>query len=184
MTPEIRKVVKADDIASILIEMPFDGWQEIGDAPKWDPRNRETADHSIPYVVARSLIDGDIYMDSFTKQKYMDPAARRLMAATVVRPNADFKWTGRARLTVRTKSGQEFMKETSVRVNTPMTHDEIIAKFHRACAYQGVANEQRDRALEQWGNLHAVKDIAEPMQTLATFGRSRPLWDMTPARVS
>ena len=49
---------------------------EISDPPRWDPRNRETADHSMPYNVARGLIEGDVYIDSFTKEKYMDPKAR------------------------------------------------------------------------------------------------------------
>ena len=31
------------------------------------------------------------------------------------------------------------------------------------------------KALEQWWNLAAIKDIAEPMHTLATFGRPLPL---------
>jgi 2-methylcitrate dehydratase len=180
LTPEIRKLTKADDITSILIEMPFGVWQEIGDPPKWDPRNRETADHSLPYIVARSLIDGDIYMDSFAKEKYMDPAARRLMEVTIARPNPDS--STRSRLTVGTKTGGVLVKETFAR-NTPMTHDEVITKFNRACAYQHVTNDQRDRAREQWANLRAIKDIAEPMQTLAKFGQTRPLSDRTPPRV-
>lgn len=183
LTPEIQKLTKVENITSIIIEMPFGGWQEIGDPPKWDPRNRETADHSIPYVVVRSLMDGDIYMDSFAKEKYMDPAARRLMEVTIVRPNPDFKYCGRARLTVGTKTGATIMKETFVHGNTPMTHEEIITKFNRACAYQHVTNDQGDRAREQWANLRAVKDIAEPMQTLAKFGQARPLSDRTPPRV-
>jgi 2-methylcitrate dehydratase len=72
ITPAIKKWTKAEDIASIYVELPFDGWQETADPPKWDPRNRETADHSMPYVIARALIDGKIYVDSFTPELYMD----------------------------------------------------------------------------------------------------------------
>jgi 2-methylcitrate dehydratase len=70
----MRAWTKADEIASIQYDMNDLG--EISDAPKWDPRNRETADHSTPYILARALIDGDIYMDSFKPEKFMDPVAR------------------------------------------------------------------------------------------------------------
>ena len=34
---------------------------EIGSEPaKWDPQTRETADHSLPYIFARALVDGPI----------------------------------------------------------------------------------------------------------------------------
>lgn len=193
LTPLIRKEVKAEDIASILIEMAFGGWQEIGDPPKFDPQNRETADHSIAYVVARYLIDGDIYMDSFTREKYMDPAAKALLAVTTIRPNPE-KTGGHPRLTVTTKSGKVVTKEfTGVpgtppgdmrgRANTPMTHDETIKKYNRACAYHKMTDDQRDKTRELWANLRAVKDIAEPMQALAKFGQSRPLSDRTPPQI-
>ena len=56
-----------------------------------------------------------------------------------------------------------------------MSDDDITNKFKRACAYRHVDDAQRDKALAQWWNLSAVKDIAEPMRTLATFGKPLPL---------
>src|SRR5262249_31718237 len=61
--PQFKAWTKPEDVTSIEIEMAFGGWQEIADPPKWDPRNRETADHSLPYMVARALMDGEIYLD-------------------------------------------------------------------------------------------------------------------------
>lgn len=179
LIPAFKAWTKPDDISSILIELPYSWWQELADPPKWDPQNRETADHSIPCVVARALIDGEIYIDSFSQEKIMDPALRRLMAATKVRSNTDsaagLSLVGATRLTVRTKTGGELVKEAPLDSNTPMTRQEIVAKFDRVCAFRLVTNTQRDRAREQWLNLHALPDIAEPMRTLANFGRPRPL---------
>jgi len=175
LIPAIREWAKADDIASIRVDFPFDVWMEIGDPPKWDPRNRETADHSIAYVLSRVLIDGEIYLDSFTPEKIMDPVVRRLMEKVTVRPDPNFTYQGQVRLTVRTKTGGELIKESAIHSATPMTHEEIIAKFNRVCAFKRVADEQRDRALAQWSNLRAVKDFAEPMRTLAKFGKPLPL---------
>ena len=76
---------------------------------------------------------------------------------------------------MRTKTGGELVKETLVRLNTPMTRQEIIAKFNRVCAFMSVSDEQRDRARGEWSNLRAVRDIAEPIRALAHFGRPLPL---------
>jgi 2-methylcitrate dehydratase len=175
LTPAIKAWTKPEDIASIYIELPFDGWQETADPPKWDPRNHETADHSMPYVVARALMDGEIYLDSYTTQKFMDSAVRQLMEKITSGPNYDYTYQGEVRLTVLTKSGRKLVKETLVHMATPMTHQDIIAKFNRVCTFRSVSDQQRDRAREQWLNLREVPDIAEPMQTLANFGKPLPL---------
>jgi 2-methylcitrate dehydratase len=181
--PQIRAWTRAEDIASIQHEMPYFGWQEIADPPKWDPRNHETADHSIPYLLARALIDGEIYLGSFTPEKIQDPAVRELMAKITVRPNVGWRGNAPARITVRTKSGDEKSWDSigglriarPGQIDTPMSDDEIHAKFDRACAFMSVADEQRDRAKAEWSNLQAVPDIAGPMRTMAKFGRPLPL---------
>ena len=60
-------------------------------------------------------------------------------------------------------------------MGSPVTHDEIVAKFNRVFAFMQVSDAQRERAFEQWSNLRAVDDIAEPMRNLARFGRPAPL---------
>jgi 2-methylcitrate dehydratase len=170
LIPDIRKFTKAEDIASIYIELPNDGWLETADPPKWDPRNRETADHSMPYVVARALIDGEIYLDSFTEAKFMDPAARQLMGKITAGSDPSYTYQGEARLTVVTKSGQELVKETRVHMATPMSHQEIIDKSNRVCAFRSIPDRQRDHARELWLGLDKVHDIAEPLAALANIG--------------
>jgi 2-methylcitrate dehydratase len=46
VVPEITAWTKAEDISAIQIEMSRLGALEIGEPAKWDPRNRETADHN------------------------------------------------------------------------------------------------------------------------------------------
>jgi len=175
LTPQIRAWTRADDIASIYVQLPRDGWLETADPPKWDPRNRETADHSTPYVIAVALIDGDVYLDSFTPKRVQDPLVRQLMEKITVGPDPSLAYQGAARLTVRTKTGGELVKETLVRLNTPMTRQEMVAKFDRVCAFMSVSDEQKERSRAEWSNLLAVRDIAEPIRALAHFGRPLPL---------
>ena len=179
LIPAFRAWTKPEDISSIVVELPYSWAKELGDPPKWDPQNRETADHSIPCVVARALIDGEIYLDSFSREKFMDPAVRRLMSITTVRPNtsseAGLSLAGTTRLIVRTKTGGELAKEIGLDANTPMTHQDLVEKFHRVCTFRHVENAQRDQSRDQWLNLRGVQDIAEPLRTLAKFGQPLPL---------
>jgi 2-methylcitrate dehydratase len=180
LIPEMRAWTKVDEIASIQYDMNDLG--EISDAPKWDPRNRETADHSMPYILARALIDGDIYMDSFKPEKFMDPVARALMDKMTFGQVDGWNGLGPARITIRKKSGEERTWDTynGVRVLTMadyphLTDEEVAAKFNRASTYHKMDNAQRDRARAIWGNLREVKDIGEAIQTLAKFGNPRAL---------
>jgi 2-methylcitrate dehydratase len=183
LIPQIRQWTKAEDIESIRYEMPFTNWQEIADPPKFDPRNRETADHSMPYMLARAIIDGEIYLNSFTKEKYMDPACRQLMAKMKFYPNAE--WTGNApaRVTIRKITGEEKSWDSyngvrhspAGQVNTPMTDDEINAKFDRISTYFSIDPAQPDRARKTWANITDLNNIGLAIATLAKFGKPQPL---------
>jgi hypothetical protein len=83
---------------------------------------------------------------------------------------------------VRKKSGEErvFMGKPV----PPMSHEELIQKYNRLSDFMQISPEQRERARAQWMNLRGVKDIAEAMAAIASFGRPKPLSDRTPARIS
>ena len=182
IAPSLIAWAKPEEIASMEVQFHYFGWQEISDPPKWDPRNRETADHSMPYNIARHLIDKQIYLDSFTKEKYMDPKARELMNKITIRPVRDRSVGDGTVVTVRKKSGEERVFQGAA--VPPMSRDELIQKYNRLADFMQVSKEQRERAREQWMNLRACKDIGEAMQTIAKFGQPKPLSDRSPARIS
>lgn len=186
LIPDLLAWTGPNDIESIHYDMTLSNWEEVGSAPKWDPRNRETADHSIPYVIARSLLDGKpIYLDAFTPEKYpfRDPEVRALMDRIVLSPVRGWGGLGTARITVRKKNGQTRYWDTYDGSRNPtladyrklMSEKDIIDKFNRACDYKQVSTRQREQALAQWSNLTAVKDISDAVRTLARFGESQPL---------
>jgi 2-methylcitrate dehydratase len=185
LLPEIRGWTRVEEIESIQYDMTSDNWQEVGSAPKWDPHNRETADHSLPYLFARGFLDGDIYLDSFTQEKLMDGKVRDLMSKMTLGPVASWRGLGTGRLTIRKTSGETKYWDTlggsrdprleDYRRNVNMTDEEIARKFDRACAYMQVSSAQRDRARATWGNLRELNDIGEAIRTLAIFGQPRSL---------
>jgi 2-methylcitrate dehydratase len=185
LIPEIRAWTKPEEIEAIQYDMTFGDWQECGSNPKWDPRNRDTADHSIPYVLARALIEGPGYtgLGAFTPEKLADPVARALMAKMTLGPVAEWRGNGTARVTIRKSNGEQKSFDTYGGNRDPripddyprMTDADITNKFNRVCAFRQVTDAQRDRARQVWGNLRAVKDIGDAIRTLATFGKPLPL---------
>jgi 2-methylcitrate dehydratase len=50
----------------------------------WHPISRETADHSLPYIVAAAVLDGYVRTDSFDPDRVHEPARRRFLEDKVV----------------------------------------------------------------------------------------------------
>ncbi|HWH58855.1 MAG TPA: MmgE/PrpD family protein [Terriglobales bacterium] len=174
----LRAWAKADEIAALELENTYYSWQEICDPPKWDPQNRETADHSFPYNIARGILDGYIYFDSFFRDKYTDPKVRELMAKITVRPNPTLGFNQVA-LKVRKKSGEE--RTFVAKPEPPFRNDEIEAKFKKSADFFKIKNS--DQIMRTWMNLHDLKDIGEAMAVVAKFDGYAPrsLSDMSPS---
>ena len=74
---ELRSQVPAEQIAAIRLRTYRAAVRSAATDPqKWDPQTRETADHSIPYLVATALQDGAVTPASFTNERI----------ASIVRP--------------------------------------------------------------------------------------------------
>jgi 2-methylcitrate dehydratase len=72
---ELLPQIKLDDIAAIEVSTYHFAWFEIGSgAEKWQPTTRETADHSMPYVIAAVLIDG-AYTDAIFESELISGSA-------------------------------------------------------------------------------------------------------------
>ncbi len=77
---KLRERIPVDQIEKIFVKTFTVSYRIIvKDPEKWDPKTRETADHSLPYIVARTLIDGKIWIDSFTIEKVLAQDVRELM---------------------------------------------------------------------------------------------------------
>ena len=74
---ELHSQVSPEAIAAIHLELP-DGLflRAVHEPEKWIPQTRETADHSIPYLVAVALHDGVVTLpvstrNGFTTRRYV-----------------------------------------------------------------------------------------------------------------
>src|SRR5262249_56900764 len=98
-------------IEAIEVKMYAMAHSEIGSEPaKWDPQTRETADHSLPYMLAVALVDGRITPASFEPKRFLDPSLRPLMNPIRVVENAEltrrFPAELPSQIDVKTRSGR------------------------------------------------------------------------------
>ncbi|MEX3939341.1 MmgE/PrpD family protein [Paraburkholderia sp. BR10937] len=72
-----KQVGDLDRIVSMEIRTSHEGYFSAGmDPQKWAPETSETADHSLPYVTARAMFDGDISLASYRPEALHDPKIR------------------------------------------------------------------------------------------------------------
>ena len=134
---ELREKIAPEAIAGIEVFTSTFTKFEIGSEPeKWDPQTRETADHSLPYILARALVDGPITVASFADEAVRDPALRPLMAKIKVTVDEDIDAAAAERVIMRVAVTLEDGTTEQVEVvnplgdpRNPMNDDDIAAKF-------------------------------------------------------
>lgn len=53
----------------------------------WEPHSRETADHSLPYIVTAAILEGNIDASSFEPQRVLEPSRRQFLRRVKVFPD-------------------------------------------------------------------------------------------------
>ncbi len=77
-------------IKGVVIESHDASVDIIGSEPeKWKPQTRETADHSLPYITAIALIDGEVTDRQFGPERFKDPEVWKFLENVKVERNAE-----------------------------------------------------------------------------------------------
>lgn len=86
-----KEIGSPDRIATLEVATTARGYEQAGrDREKWTPQNRDTADHSLPYLTARALIDGDITNESYAAERLHDSRSLALMQKIIVKEDPAF----------------------------------------------------------------------------------------------
>src|SRR5438045_1352822 len=77
-------------VKSMTIESHDASVDIIGSEPeKWKPETRETADHSLPYITAIALIDGEVTEAQFQPGRFADPSIWKFLENVRVERSAE-----------------------------------------------------------------------------------------------
>jgi len=152
---QIRSLARAADILS--------------DPSKYDPHTRETADHSLPYVIAAALVERQVTPAQFTAEKIMDPAIRAQLkkVEVVADPEIEkvFPALQRVLVNIKATDGRVFSRQLDFPKGdprNPLTDQELEEKF--AALAEGVLSTGAQTKLKDaiW-NLENADSISKVM---------------------
>ncbi len=154
----IRSLARAADILS--------------DPSKYDPHTKETADHSLPYVIAAALVDRQVTPAQFTMEKIMDPTIRAQLKKVVVVADPEiekvFPALQRVVVTICTTDGKEFTKQLDYPKGdprNPLSDREIEEKFS-ALAGPIMSKAAQKKAMKAVWDLEKLESVSELMTLL------------------
>jgi 2-methylcitrate dehydratase len=160
---QIRSLARAADILS--------------DPSKYDPHTKETADHSLPYVIAAALVDRQVTPAQFTTEKIMDPRIRSQLnkVEVVADPEIEKVFPALQRVIVHidTTDGRSFDKQLDYPKGdprNPLSESELEEKFE-ALADGVLSGAAQQRVKDAVWNLERVGSVSELMALMEADAR-------------
>ena len=156
------------DIKSIRIKTFDAAYKIIGSGTeKWNPKTRETADHSLPYCVAVALMDGDVSLKQFSERRLRDKKLHNLIQKVRVLKDKDldrqYPEAMPNLIEIIAKGGRQFSKKIAYpkgHAKNLMTDQEVEAKF--LSLVEGLVSvKDVDRILSAVWGLEKVRNIKE-----------------------
>ena len=143
-----------------------------GDPTRWRPATRETADHSLPYVVACALRYGAVNVSHFDDEVVQESAMADLMDRVSVELDQECEaaWPGATLniVTVETTDGRTHTARVGRHLGhpeRPMSDEDIAGKF-RGLTRGLLTRSQQDEALGTLWRLDDEEDLWDVMRLL------------------
>jgi 2-methylcitrate dehydratase len=162
---QIRSLARAADILS--------------DPSKYDPHTKETADHSLPYVIAAALAERQVTPAQFEMKKIMDPTIRAQLrkVEVVADPEIEkvFPALQRVIVNITSTDGRSFTKQLDYPKGdprNPLGDAEIEEKF--SALAEGVLSPGAQKRLKDaiW-NLEKIGSVSKLMALMKADVRAR-----------
>jgi 2-methylcitrate dehydratase len=171
---EFRRRFGAATLESADISTYWSAWHETGsEAAKWDPRTRETADHSMPYVFVKAFQTGALEVSAFEPGEYLDPAVRKEMDKVSVLVDDDLEAKFPDVIVMRATACTTDGREHSVEIvnprgheENPVTSDEVAAKFLRLTT-PGYGEQRARGILASWSAIAGARRVSDAIDLLA-----------------
>jgi 2-methylcitrate dehydratase len=142
-----------DNVTKIQIRSLARAADILSDPSKYDPHTKETADHSLPYVIAAALVDRQVTPAQFEMAKIMDPTIRAQLkkVEVVADPEIEkvFPALQRVIVNITTADGRTLSKQLDYPKGdprNPLTDAEIEEKY--AALADGVLSQKAQKKLK------------------------------------
>ncbi len=174
--------LRPEEIESISIDIFDVAYHIIGGGEEGDKqqvRTKEEADHSLPYMVAVALLDGDVSPAQYAPQRIVREDVQSLLRRVAIRPDEAlsnrFPAEMPCRVQITLKDGRTLSIEKQDYegfYTRPMSWEKVVARFERlATPYTNAA--QRAAIVETVAHLE-TKEVEQLTQLSgASFARTR-----------
>src|SRR6516164_6801357 len=161
--------LKHYEVAKVHVRTTERGADILSDPSKYDPHTKETADHSLPYVIAAAIAERQVTPLQFTQAKIMDPLTRAQLSKieVVADPEIEkvFPALQRVVVTVLTTEGREFRRQLDYPKGdprNPLTDKEVEEKFE-ALAEPVMTAAARRKAISAIWSLEKQSNMTDLM---------------------
>lgn len=163
---QIRSLARAADILS--------------DPSKYDPRSKETADHSLPYVIAVALVDRQVTPQQFTMERIMNAEVRAQLKKVEVIADPEienvFPALQRAIVNIITVDGRSFKKQLDFPKGdprNPLSDQDVEEKFS-ALAEGVLSRDAQKKVKDAIWSLERMDSVSSLMALLKSNVRRKP----------
>ena len=176
---KLAPVKSANGIDRITVEVHMKAKAASGSgAHDWNPDSPETADHSIPFIVAAALVDGTLTPRSYGNARLWDPDLRALMQKIEVIENEEYTRAYQqvparqcARVTIMATSGERQTADVSYGKGDQSAHSSLslVTDKFRALSEDALGAKRVNFILDRLLNLEDMGSMADlpPLFTLA-----------------
>ena len=177
-TLDVRNQIQnINDIESITLETFKVSYQIIGgEKEKWLPKTRETADHSLPYIISAVLVDGVISPEQFSENKFTDPKILNLLKKINVNENQSYtdRYPGDIlnNVIVRLNDGKIIKSECAIppgHFKQPYSISDISLKFKNSTSHL-FSKRQIESILNRLISFDTEYDISNFLSLLDVSG--------------
>jgi 2-methylcitrate dehydratase PrpD len=142
------------------------------------PENGLQGKFSMPYLLARAIIDGRLFLDAFSDSAVRDENVLRLAERVQMRLDPDLQPTTLGsrpcKVTIHLRDGRSFSRQIDYAKGSreaPMTTEELKQKFV-GCARQALDDSSIERIIEDVEHLETLQDIRPLCRLLMGANRS------------
>lgn len=165
--------IDPDQVEYVRIETFKAGYDIIAKDPeKWDPKTKETADHSLMWATATALLKGDLWLGDYEPHEIRNPKVLSLVRKTKVsvEPELDKLYPKAIpnKVVVKLTNGKEYERRIDYprgHPMNPMTDEEVEAKFKKLTKSL-LTEKQQAEVIEAAWKLDALSNISRLMKAI------------------
>ena len=170
------------DVDRIDVDTFDVAYKIIGGGEEGDKRivsSKEQADHSLPYLIAVAILDGEVTPLQFAIDRIERPDVQRLMCRISVHSTSTYSHRFPnempARVAIRLRDGRTLSREATAYPGLPVTWEVVLQKFNQLGSNR-LSRAQRDAIVDVVQDLehHPVSDLTRLLASVDASGDRAP----------